>query len=103
MLGISHNRAVGTIMGIWPKSTGLLGAKGSDQVTSLVAIYGPRTTVLVALDDGTYEFSYGCTPEGCQVRGESGDDALAEIDALICRLTTLLFALWPDAASGWNI
>lgn len=37
------------------------------QKTSLVALYGPRTTVLVALDDGVYEFSYGCTPEGCQL------------------------------------
>jgi len=64
---VDNNWAVGTMMGIWPKSTGLLGAKGSDQVTSLVALYGPRTTVLVALDDGTYEFSYGCTPEGCQL------------------------------------
>jgi len=63
---IDNNWAVGTIIGIWPKSTGLIGATGRDQVTSLVAIYGPRTTVLVALDDGTYEFSYGCTPEGCQ-------------------------------------
>ena len=35
--------------------------------TSLVALYGPRTTVIVALDDGVYEFSYGCTPEGCQL------------------------------------
>merc|ERR1712241_1638660 len=61
---VDNNWAVGTMMGIWPKSTGLLGAKGSDQVTSLVALYGPRTTVLVALDDGTYEFSYGCTPDG---------------------------------------
>lgn len=64
---VDNNWAVGTMMGIWPKSTGLLGAKGSDQVTSLVALYGPRTTVLIALDDGTYEFSYGCTPEGCQL------------------------------------
>merc|ERR1712205_170944 len=62
---VDNNWAVGTMMGIWPKSTGLLGAKGSDQVTSMVALYGPRTTVLVALDDGVYEFSYGCTPEGC--------------------------------------
>jgi hypothetical protein len=37
------------------------------QITSMVAEYGPRTTVLVALDDGVYEFSYGCTPEGCQL------------------------------------
>merc|ERR1719319_406601 len=64
---VDNNWAVGTMMGIWPKSTGLLGAKGSDQVTSLVALYGPRTTVLVALDDGAYEFSYGCTPEGCEL------------------------------------
>merc|ERR1712176_316707 len=42
---VDNNWAVGTMMGIWPKST----------------------TVLVALDDGAYEFSYGCTPEGCQL------------------------------------
>lgn len=64
---VDNNWAVGTMIGIWPKRTGLIGATGRDQVTSLVAIYGPRTTVLVALDDGTYEFSYGCTPEGCQL------------------------------------
>lgn len=63
---VDNNWAVGTIMGVWPKSTGLIGATGRDQVTSLVALYGPRTTVLVALDDGAYEFSYGCTPEGCK-------------------------------------
>jgi len=64
---VDNNWAVGTMIGIWPQSTGLIGAYGRDQVTSLVAIYGPRTTVLVALDDGTYEFSYGCTPDGCQL------------------------------------
>lgn len=63
---VDNNWAVGTMIGVWPKRTGLIGATGRDQVTSLVAMYGPRTTVLVALDDGTYEFSYGCTPEGCQ-------------------------------------
>jgi len=64
---VDNNWAVGTIVGIWGKETGLLGAKGSDQKTALVAIYGPRTTVLVALDDGTFEFTYGCTPDGCQL------------------------------------
>jgi len=57
---VDNNWAVGTRIGVWPKKTGLIGATGADQVTSLVALYGPRTTVLVALDDGTYEFSYGC-------------------------------------------
>jgi sedoheptulose-bisphosphatase len=61
---VDNNWAVGTLMGIWPKSTGLIGATGRDQVTSLVALYGPRTTVLVALDDGTYEFTYGAIIEG---------------------------------------
>jgi sedoheptulose-bisphosphatase len=60
---VDNNWAVGTLMGIWPKSTGLIGATGRDQVSSLVALYGPRTTVLVALDDGTYEFTYGASIE----------------------------------------
>jgi sedoheptulose-bisphosphatase len=69
-------------MGIWPKSTGLIGAKGFDQVTSVVALYGPRTTVLVALDDGTYEFSYGCTPEGCQLPDGSFQDWICSRNAI---------------------
>jgi len=64
---VDNNWAVGTMIGIWGKETGLIGATGNDQKTALIALYGPRTTVLVALDDGTYEFSYGCTPEGCQL------------------------------------
>lgn len=68
---VDNNWAVGTIVGIWPKKTGLIGATGRDQVTSIVALYGPRTTVLVALDDGTYEFTYGCTPDGCMLEDGS--------------------------------
>merc|ERR1719313_3323701 len=69
---VDNNWAVSTMVGVWGSKSGtgddgLIGAKGSDQITSLVALYGPRTTVLVALDDGVYEFSYGCTPEGCQL------------------------------------
>jgi len=69
---VDNNWAVGTIIGIWDSKSGsgddgLIGATGRDQRTSLVALYGPRTTVIVVLDDGVYEFSYGCTPEGCQL------------------------------------
>jgi sedoheptulose-bisphosphatase len=69
---VDNNWAVGTMIGIWSKETGsgdngMIGATGRDQVTALIAIYGPRTTVLVGLDDGVYEFSYGCTPDGCQL------------------------------------
>merc|ERR1719460_426706 len=56
---VDNNWAVGTILGIWPESTGILGATGRDQVASMVALYGPRTTVFVTLDDGVYEFTYG--------------------------------------------
>jgi len=69
---VDDNWAVGTIVGVWGSSSGkgsngLIGATGRDQVTSLVALYGPRTMVLVALDDGVYEFSYGCISEGYQL------------------------------------
>mmetsp|Transcript_5355 Transcript_5355/g.16215 ORF Transcript_5355/g.16215 Transcript_5355/m.16215 type:complete len:374 (+) Transcript_5355:47-1168(+) len=60
---VDNNWAVGTMIGVWDKSTGLIGATGRDQVTSVVALYGPRTTVLVALDDGVYEFTYGASVE----------------------------------------
>merc|ERR1719472_689073 len=56
---VDNNWAVGTIVGIWGSKTGILGATGRDQVASLVALYGPRTTVFVTLDDGVYEFTYG--------------------------------------------
>ena len=47
------------VVGIWDKKTGMLGATGRDQVTSIVVLYGPRTTALVACDDGVYEFTCG--------------------------------------------
>lgn len=89
---VDNNWAVGTMMGIWPKSTGLLGAKGSDQVTSLVALYGPRTTVLVALDDGTYEFSYGCTPEGCQLPDGTWEPWICSKDKVVISEESKIFS-----------
>merc|ERR1740123_2220061 len=56
---VDNNWAVGTIIGIWPASTGIVGATGRDQVASMVALYGPRTTAFVTLDDGVYEFTLG--------------------------------------------
>jgi len=56
---VDNNWAVGTIVGVWDKSTGLIGASGRDQVMSLVALYGPRTTVFMTMDDGVYEFTLG--------------------------------------------
>merc|ERR1719160_165 len=62
---VDNNWAVGTILGIWPASTGILGATGRDQVASLVA--------------GVYEFTYGangvdgwiCSRERIEIAPES--------------------------------
>merc|ERR1719203_1137943 len=56
---VDNNWAVGTILGIWGSDTGIVGSTGRDQVASMVALYGPRTTAYVTLDDGVYEFTLG--------------------------------------------
>lgn len=56
---VDNNWAVGTIVAVWDKSTGLIGATGRDQVMSLVTLYGPRTTAFMTMDDGVYEFTLG--------------------------------------------
>ena len=64
---VDSNFAVGTIIGVWDQQkTGFLGATGRDQVTSLCCMYGPRTTALIGLDDGVYEFTRGATAEGAR-------------------------------------
>ena len=45
---IDANFSVGSIFGIWP-GKGVLGRNGRDQVASAVALYGPRTTLCIAL------------------------------------------------------
>lgn len=74
---IDNNWAVGTIVGIWDRATGLIGATGRDQVMSLVTMYGPRTTAFATLDDGVYEFTLGpgrrwiCSRDKLQVKPDS--------------------------------
>jgi len=73
---VDNNWAVGTIVGVWDKSTGLIGATGRDQVMSLATLYGPRTTVFMTLDDGVYEFTLGpgnkwiCSQDQIQIKTE---------------------------------
>lgn len=45
---IDANFSVGSIYGIWP-GKGVLGRLGREQVASAVALYGPRTTLCIAL------------------------------------------------------
>ena len=89
---VDNNWAVGTMIGVWPKSTGLIGATGRDQVTSLVALYGPRTTVLVALDDGTYEFTYGCNLEGSRNLSEEDAKWICSRQAIQIKPESKIFA-----------
>ena len=83
---VDNNWAVGTIIGVWPSATGIIGATGRDQVASLVANYGPRTTVYVTLDDGVYEFTHGakgagggwlCSRDGADVRIQANSKVFA--------------------------
>ncbi len=45
---IDSNFSVGSIFGIWP-GKGVLGRTGREQVASAVTLYGPRTTLCIAL------------------------------------------------------
>merc|ERR1712146_229298 len=54
---IDTNFAVGTIFGIWPGSK-LVGVKGSELSAAGLGVYGPRTTITLAVDgiEGAHEF-----------------------------------------------
>merc|ERR1711937_1801 len=54
---IDTNFAVGTIFGIWPGSK-LTGITGKEQKAAGLGVYGPRTTITLAIDgiDGAHEF-----------------------------------------------
>eukprot|EP00999_Lentomonas_sp_LEN2_P003117 NODE_967_length_1084_cov_85.631139_g923_i0.p1 GENE.NODE_967_length_1084_cov_85.631139_g923_i0~~NODE_967_length_1084_cov_85.631139_g923_i0.p1 ORF type:complete len:336 (-),score=60.25 NODE_967_length_1084_cov_85.631139_g923_i0:75-1022(-) len=45
---VDANFSVGSIFGVWP-GKGLAGRTGAEQVASCVAMYGPRTTLLIAI------------------------------------------------------
>ncbi len=47
---IDANFSVGSIFGIWP-GKGVLGKTGREQVASAVTLYGPRTTLCIALPE----------------------------------------------------
>lgn len=62
---IDANFSVGSIFGIWP-GTQLLGRTGREMVASAVSLYGPRTTLLIALpsksrEDGEPDITFEVT------------------------------------------
>ena len=55
---IDANFSVGSIFGIWP-GKGLLGRRGREQAASVVSLYGPRTTLIIALPSKSREDGRG--------------------------------------------
>ena len=53
----SANFAIGSIFGIWP-GRGLVGRTGREQVAAAYAVYGPRTTIMVATRPSESGMSY---------------------------------------------
>ncbi len=53
---LDTNFSVGTIIGIYDRQN-VIGASPRDQVAAIVAVYGPRTTMLITTGDGVLEFT----------------------------------------------
>ena len=53
---VDCNWSVGSIFGVW-KSGSVIGRTGRDQVLSAVAVYGPRTTLVVASQHQVFELT----------------------------------------------
>jgi len=53
---VDVNLAVGTIWGIWPGAE-LIGRTGAEQVAAGYAVYGPRTTFVLAIEGEVSEFT----------------------------------------------
>jgi len=54
---VESNLAVGSIVGIYP-GYGFLGRKGDEQVAAMMAVYGPRLTLIVTFGKGVMEFFF---------------------------------------------
>ncbi len=52
---VDVNLAVGTIIGVY-KTGAFVGVRGDEQVASLIATYGPRTSIVLTVKNGTHEF-----------------------------------------------
>lgn len=52
---VDSNLALGSIFGIYKTDT-FMGITGDEQVASLIAVYGPRTTIMLTIKNGVVEF-----------------------------------------------
>lgn len=57
---VDVNLAVGSIFGVYKfeedQKKSFIGLKGDDQLASMIAVYGPRTTIVLTVKDGVKEF-----------------------------------------------
>lgn len=53
---IDVNLTIGSILGIYKTRT-FMGTCGRDQVAAVMAVYGPKTTMILSIGDGVHEFS----------------------------------------------
>lgn len=66
---IDTNFAVGSIWGIWPGDR-LTGVKGRDMKCAGAALYGPRTTITIALDNMDYAHEFLLVDDMSAMHGE---------------------------------
>ncbi|MFH1218460.1 MAG: class 1 fructose-bisphosphatase [Candidatus Peregrinibacteria bacterium] len=52
---VDVNLAVGSIFGVY-KTRGFVGTRGDMQLASMIAVYGPRTTIVLTVGKGVVEF-----------------------------------------------
>jgi sedoheptulose-bisphosphatase len=52
---VDVNLAVGSIFGVYKTKT-FLGVSGGEQLASMIAVYGPRTTIVLTVKNGVKEF-----------------------------------------------
>lgn len=67
---IDANFSVGSIFGIWP-GKGVLGRSGREQVASAVTLYGPRTTICIALPSASTSLGEDAVLEVTLTKAES--------------------------------
>ena len=66
---IDTNFAVGTIWGVWPGNQ-LTSVKGRQMKAAGVAVYGPRTTITLAIDNMDYSHEFVLVEDMSAMQGQ---------------------------------
>lgn len=99
---IDANFSVGSIFGVWP-GKGLLGRTGREQVASVISLYGPRTTLVIALPSATRganengDIAFEVTLVNEQSRWE------VSRSQIVLKPTTKVFGTCKNTSVGYNL